>query len=180
MYFAPEDMNGRIFKKDGKYYTALQVMRKIGGNSMLNEDILDTVVRSAMDAMRNAYTEHNTLSVGACVMASDGTIYTGCTIDNSCAPLTMTAEMVAMAKAVSDGKREFDAIAVIADTEKPYIPSGLSCQLLAEFRVPEIIMANVKGDVESVQLEDLFPYALRREEQFSGEPTFLFDVDEED
>ena len=147
---------------------------------MLNEDVMNTLVRTAVDAMRNAYTEHGAFPVGACVMASDGTIYSGCTIDNACAPLTMTAEMVAMAKAVSDGKREFDAIAVVADTEKPYIPGGLSCQLLAEFGVPELVMANVKGDLEHVQFEDLLPYAQRRKELFSGEPSFLFDMDEED
>lgn len=147
---------------------------------MLNEDVMNTLVRTAVDAIRNAYTEHGGLPVGACVMASDGTIYSGCTIDNDCASLTMTAEMVAVAKAVSDGKREFDAIAIVADTEKPYIPSGLSCQLLAEFRVPELIMGNVKGDMDHVQLEDLLPYAQRRKELLSSELSFLFDMDEED
>ncbi len=147
---------------------------------MLNEDILDTIVRSAIDSMKNGYTEHGALAVGACVLASDGTLYTGCTIDNSCGPLVMTAEMVAVAKAVSDGKREFDAIAVAADTENPFIPNGMSCQLLAEFHIPEVIMANVKGDVESVQIEDLLPYGQRREALLSQEPGFLFDMDEED
>ncbi len=147
---------------------------------MLNEDILDTIVRSAIDGMRNSYTEHEAMPVGACLLASDGTLYTGCTIDNACGPLVMSAEMVAMGKAVSDGKREFDAIAIAADTEKPYIPSGVTCQLLAEFHVPEVIMANVKGDVESVQLEELLPYSQRREALISKEPGFLFDMDEED
>ena len=146
----------------------------------MNEDVLDTMVHMAMDGMRNAYTEHGALAVGACVLASDGTLYTGCTIDNSCVQLMMSAEMVAMAKAVSDGKREFDGIVIVADTEKPYIPSGMTCQMLAEFRVPEIIMANVRGDVESVQLEEMLPYGQRRAELLSNEPSFLFDMDEED
>ncbi len=146
---------------------------------MLNEDVLDTLVMTAMSCMRNAYTEHDALAVGACLLASDGTLYSGCTIDNGCGPLIMTAEMVAIAKAVSDGKRDFDAIAVVADTDKPFIPSGLSCQLLSEFHVPELIMANTKGDVESVQLDDLLPYARRREELLSSGPSFLF-MEEED
>ncbi len=147
---------------------------------MLNEDILDTIVRSAVDSMRNSYAEHDGMPVGACLLASDGTLYTGCTIDNACGQLAMTAEMVAVGKAVSDGKREFDAIAIAADTEKPYIPGGMSCQLLAEFHVPEVIMANVKGDVESVQLDEMLPYGQRREALLSKEPGFLFDMDDED
>ena len=147
---------------------------------MLNEDVLDTMVRMAMDGMKNEYVEYGARSVGACVLASDGTLYMGCTIDNSCPQLIISAETVAMAKAVSDGKREFDAIVVIADTEKPYIPSGTICQMLAEFHVPEVIMANINGDAESVPLEDLLPYGQRRAELLSNEPSFLFDMDEED
>ena len=72
---------------------------------MINEDILDTMVRTAIDAMRNAYTEHGARAVGACVLASDGTLYTGCTVDNASPQLVMNAEAVAIARAVADGMR---------------------------------------------------------------------------
>ena len=62
-----------------------------------------------------------------------------------------------MYRAVADGKREFDAIAVIADTEEPFVPNGAVCQLLAEFNVPEIIMTNMDGVVKTAKLTDLLP-----------------------
>jgi cytidine deaminase len=64
-----------------------------------------------------------------------------------------------MYRAVADGKREFDAIAIIADTEEPFIPNGAVCQLLAEFDVQEIIMTNMDGVVKTAKLSDLLPNA---------------------
>lgn len=128
---------------------------------MLNEDIIDTLVRTAIDASKNAYTEHTHFAVGSCVLASDGTMYSGCSIDNAAAPLACCAEAVAMYRAIADGKRDFDALAVAADTEDPFVPCGACCQILAEFDVKEIIMANFNGDATVVQLEDLLPYAER-------------------
>lgn len=145
---------------------------------MLNEDIMDTMVRMATDGMRNAYTGHGTIAVGACLLASDGTLYPGCTIDNSTPQVALTAEMVAVARAVADGKREFDGIAVVADTEEPYVPSGVSCELLAEFDVQEIVMANLKGDMKNASLDDLLPREKKRKHLVSDGPKFLFDMDE--
>ena len=125
---------------------------------MLNEELIDTLVRSASDAIRNAYTPYSGIGVGACVMASDGTIYTGCTIENTIRGLSVGAGEVALYKAVSDGKREFDAIAFIGNTERPFVPNGAICQLLAEFNVPEVIMADMNGDAQVIPLTDLLPY----------------------
>ena len=125
---------------------------------MLNEELIDTLVRSASDAIRNAYTPYSGIGVGACVMASDGTIYTGCTIENTIRGLSVGAGEVALYKAVSDGKREFDAIAFIGNTERPFVPNGAIYQLLAEFNVPEVIMADMNGDAQVIPLTDLLPY----------------------
>ena len=63
---------------------------------MLNEAIIDTMVRQAMDIMRNAYVRHeSSLAVGACVLASDGTLYSGCNLENRMPQLCVTAEQVA-------------------------------------------------------------------------------------
>ena len=120
---------------------------------MLNEELIDTLVRSASDAIRNAG-----VGIGACVMASDGTIYTGCTIENAIRNLSIGAGEVAIYKAVSDGKREFDAIAFICNTERPFVPNGAICQLLAEFNVPYVVMADMNGDAQVLPLTDLLPY----------------------
>lgn len=126
---------------------------------MLKEEIIDTMVRQAMDITRNAYLRHETsLAVGACVLAADGTLYSGCNLENRMPQLCVSAEQVAMQIALADGKREFDGVAIIADTEEPYVPSGLSLQLLAEFDVPEVVMANMNGIVDVKPLEALLPY----------------------
>ena len=66
-----------------------------------------------------------------------------------------------MYKAISDGKREFDAVAVIADTENPFVPAGTSLQLMSEFEVQDVIMANMEGDLEIVPLDELFPSGVK-------------------
>ena len=129
--------------------------------TMLNEEIIDTMVRTAMDAIKNAYVEHTSLPVGACALTSDGTLYTGCSIDNASPKAYCTAEELAIYKAISDGKREFDAVAVIADTEFPFVPAGTSLQLMSEFDVQDVVMANLEGDVEVVPLNDLFPSGIK-------------------
>ena len=126
---------------------------------MVNTEIVDTMVRTAMQAMENAYVPYGKVSIGACVLASDGTFYTGCNIENVIPRLSAMAEEVAMYRAVADGEREFDAIAVIADTKRPFVPNGAACQLLAEFDVPEIIMADMRGNCKTVTLQELMPYA---------------------
>ena len=137
---------------------------------MLNEDIIDAMVRQAMDITRNAYLRHETdLAVGACVLASDGTMYAGCNLQNRMPQLCASAEQVALYKALADGKREFDGVVIIADTQEPYIPSGLSLQMLAEFDVPDIVMANMNGMVDQKPLDDLLPYyrRMKRNTKFS-------------
>ena len=64
-----------------------------------------------------------------------------------------------MYKAIADSKREFDALAVVADTEEPFVPCGACCQLMAEFGVQDIIMANMKGDLRVATIGDLMPLA---------------------
>lgn len=137
---------------------------------MLNEEIVDTMVRSAMDAMRNAYVEHTSLAVGACALTSDGTLYSGCTIDNASPEAYCTAEELAMYKAISDGKRDFDAVAVIADTEFPYVPAGSSLQLMSEFQVQDVVMANLDGAQKIIPLDDLFPSGAMIRENRKVEP----------
>jgi len=126
---------------------------------MLNEEIVDAMVRSAMQAMDNAYAPYSGHTVGACVLAADGTLYTGVNIENAIGRLSVAAAEVAMYRAIADGKREFDGVLVISDFERPFVPNGAVLQLLAEFDVPEVIMANMSGKIERAGLKTLLPYA---------------------
>ena len=128
----------------------------------MNYDIIDTIVRTAIDAMRNAYVEHGSIATGACLLASDGTLYSGCAIDSVVPEYKLPAEVVVMAKAISEGKREFDAISVVADIDGTYMPDENCYKFLLEFNVQEIILADMKGSTKAMKLEDFTPYKSRR------------------
>ena len=128
----------------------------------MNYDITDTIVRTAIDAMRNAYVEHGSIATGACLLAADGTLYSGCAIDSVVPEYKLPAEVVVMAKAISEGKREFDAISVVADIDGTYMPDELSHKFLLEFNVKEIILADIKGNTKIMKLEEFIPYKSRR------------------
>lgn len=128
----------------------------------MNFDIIDTMVRTAIDVMRNAYVEHGSIATGSCLLASDGTLYSGCAIDSVIPEFKLPSEVVVMAKAISEGKREFDAIAVVADIDGTYTPDELSHKFLLEFNVAEIILADLEGNTKILKLEELVPYKTRR------------------
>ncbi len=106
-----------------------------------------------------SYSPYSKFKVGAAVLTKKGNVYGGCNIENSSFPVTNCAERTAIFKAVSEGEQEFEAIALIADTPGPCSPCGACRQVMVEFRIPKIIMANLKGDVKVVTLEELMPYA---------------------
>ncbi|MBQ9377992.1 MAG: cytidine deaminase [Schwartzia sp.] len=126
---------------------------------MINEDIIDTMVRMAKDEMKKSHSPYSERPVGACVLASDGTLYGGCSVENASFGVSCCAERVAIFRAIADSKQEFDAIAVVADTDEPCVPCGACCQVMAEFKIRDVIMANLKGDVEIADLMDLAPCA---------------------
>lgn len=106
-----------------------------------------------------SYSPYSQFKVGAAVLTKKGNVYGGCNVENSSFPVTNCAERTAIFKAVSEGEQEFEAIALIADTPGPCSPCGACRQVMVEFRIPKIIMANLKGDVKVVTLEELMPYA---------------------
>ena len=128
----------------------------------MNEDIADTMVRIAMDAIRNSYVSHDGIAAGACVLTSDGTLYNGCRIDHPIPYLSISAEMAAMIRAIVDGKREFDGLAVVADIEGYYVPDENTYEFLQELGVPEIVFADLDGNVKMMTLEEVEPYRPRR------------------
>lgn len=117
------------------------------------------LIKVAQAYRERAYAPYSKFKVGAAVLAKSGKAYGGCNIENASYPVTNCAERTALFKAVSEGELEFEALAVIADTEEPCSPCGACRQALAEFRIPRIIMTNLKGDTKVVSLEELLPYA---------------------
>ncbi|MCD6268165.1 MAG: cytidine deaminase [Thermotogaceae bacterium] len=122
------------------------------------------LIERARKARENAYAPYSKFKVGAAILTEDGEVYTGVNVENASFGLTVCAERVALFKAVSDGKRSFKAIAVVADTEEPVPPCGACRQVLSEFGDMKVIMANLKGDVKIARLGDLLPDSFKFEE----------------
>ena len=113
----------------------------------------------AIKARENAYSPYSHFSVGAALLCEDGTLYEGCNIENASYGLTNCAERTAIFKAVSEGHIKFKALAVVADTEGPCAPCGACRQVMAEFKIPLIIMGNLMGNIKIVTIEELLPFS---------------------
>jgi cytidine deaminase len=117
------------------------------------------LVTAARRARRNAQAGYSGFKVGAALETTDGTIITGCNIENATYGLTMCAERVAMFKALSDGHRRFRRVAVVADTQAPTPPCGSCRQILWEFGGDlEVILANLRRETGRHRLADLLPH----------------------
>lgn len=120
----------------------------------------DRLVASARAARERAWAPYSNFRVGAALETADGTIITGCNIENASYGLTVCAERVAMFKALSEGHRDFVRIAVVADTAVPTSPCGACRQVLWEFGQDlEVILANLTAITGTHQLADLLPHA---------------------
>ena len=116
------------------------------------------LVAAARKARTNARADYSEFKVGAALETADGTIITGCNIENATYGLTLCAERVAMFKAISEGHRTFRRIAVVADTDDPTPPCGPCRQILWEFGGDlEVILANLTREIGSHRLSVLFP-----------------------
>lgn len=113
----------------------------------------------AIKARENAYSPYSHFAVGAALLCEDGTLYEGCNIENASYGLTNCAERTAIFKAVSEGHIKFKALAVVADTEGPCAPCGACRQVMAEFKIPLIIMGNLMGNIKIVTMEELLPFS---------------------
>ena len=124
---------------------------------MIEQHIQKLIDRAAV-AREKAYSPYSHFGVGAALLCEGGAIYEGCNIENASYGLTNCAERTAIFKAVSEGHRKFKAIAVVADTEGPCSPCGACRQVISEFEISYIIMANLKGDYTVVELDELLPF----------------------
>lgn len=120
------------------------------------------LIKAARTAREAAYAPYSKFAVGAAVLGGNGQIYSGCNIENASYGLTNCAERTAIFKAVSDGQRKFQAIAIIADTKKPCAPCGACRQVIAEFSIPVILLANIAGEELLLTLPELLPYAFEQ------------------
>lgn len=123
----------------------------------LTEAQVNDLLDHALEASKNAYIPYSNYWVGAALMANDGTVYKGCNIESASYTPTTCAERVALTKAVSEGEREFQAIAVV--TENGGAPCGVCRQFLYEFapNLRVIIADKDKNIIFDDELTKLLP-----------------------
>ena len=122
-----------------------------------NKNNPELLIKYALQAMKNAYAPYSQYQVGAAVIADNGTIYTGCNIENAVYPLTTCAERVAITKAISDGAKHIKAVAVA--TKNGGTPCGSCRQVMREFGEDDmpIYIAGVDGQYQIYSLAQLLP-----------------------
>jgi cytidine deaminase len=122
------------------------------------EKIIQELIKKATKARLNSYAPYSKFSVGAAVMTDDGTIFSGCNIENVSLGLSMCAERVAIYKAITAGYRIFKVMAVMCDTKEPCTPCGACRQVMVEFS-PEmdIVMTNLHHKVKIKKARELLP-----------------------
>ena len=118
----------------------------------------NALIAAAKQARENAHARFSNFKVGAALRTPSGKIFGGCNVENATYGLTICAERVAIFKAISEGERRFDAIAVVTDADALTPPCGACRQLIWEFcgDVP-VILSNLKGKTETIPMHTLFP-----------------------
>ncbi|MDD3346143.1 cytidine deaminase [Oscillibacter sp.] len=118
---------------------------------------------AATSMLERAYCPYSHFPVGAALECADGSVFTGCNIENAGYSPTICAERTAVAKAVSEGRRDFVRIAVAGRSEDFCVPCGVCRQVLQEFAPDmEVICLNGSGEELALPLKALLPYGFDR------------------
>lgn len=113
----------------------------------------------AVAMLERAYVPYSHFPVGAALLCKDGTVFTGCNIENAAYGATVCAERTAIFKAVSEGHREFDTLVIAGRSDGFCVPCGTCRQVMMEF-APEltVICLNRRGESRKFALRELLPY----------------------
>lgn len=131
----------------------------------MNDTIRTELINQALEARKAAYTPYSGYAVGAALLTNAGKVYLGCNIENASFGVTNCAERTAFFKAVSEGEKEFAAIAIAGgkvgeDAEEYAYPCGICRQVMQEFCNKEfkIFVVKTNGEFEEHTLAELLPY----------------------
>ena len=119
--------------------------------------------QKAIAMLDMAYVPYSHFPVGAALLCKDGTVFTGCNIENAACGDTICAERTAIFKAVSEGHRDFASIAIAGRSDDYCVPCGSCRQVMMEFAPEmEVICLNGKGESKTFALRELLPYGFDR------------------
>ena len=118
---------------------------------------------AAVSMLERSYCPYSHFPVGAALECEDGTVYTGCNIENAGYSSTVCAERTAVFKAVSEGHRRFKRIVVAGRSDSPCVPCGECRQVLSEFAPElEVICLDKDGNELALSLTDLLPHSFNK------------------
>ena len=122
---------------------------------MTDRELMDIAEKAA----KNSYSPYSRFPVGAALECRDGTVYTGCNVENAALRSTICAERTAAVKAVSEGHTDFSRIAIWGEGRDYCMPCGACRQFLAEFSIDmEVLCAKAGGRYVSYKLRELLPH----------------------
>ena len=126
-------------------------------------EIVKILRQKAQEASQNAYSPYSKAKVGSAIVMTDGSIYTGCNIENASYGGTICAERVAILKAVSDKKMKIEKVYVY--TKEGWPPCGMCRQVMSEFASPtmEVIMGDEAGKETTMKFAELLPLSFSPE-----------------
>jgi cytidine deaminase len=121
---------------------------------------LDMLLKAAQEAKARAYAPYSNFHVGAALITTDGTLFTGCNVENTSYGLTNCAERTAIFKMISEGEEKIAEILVIGDTDDFLPPCGACRQVIAEFSQQDtpVYMANKQGTIKTTSVGELIPF----------------------
>lgn len=119
------------------------------------------LVKLAVEASKHAYVPYSHFPIGAAVKTKSGKIFTGCNIENASFGLTNCGERTAIFKAVSEGYRDFEEIAIFGETQNPVSPCGACRQVMAEFFDESAHVTLISSELKTVVMtvKELLPYS---------------------
>ncbi|MDY0405732.1 cytidine deaminase [Virgibacillus sp. 179-BFC.A HS] len=122
-----------------------------------------TLINAAKEIREKAYVPYSKFAVGAALLTKSGKIYTGCNIENAAYGVTCCAERIAIFKAIADGEKEFQHMAVVADSNRPVPPCGSCRQVMSEFfpENMEITLTNLQDENKNILMKDLLPFSFQ-------------------
>ena len=127
--------------------------------TMTNRELVDR----AIEMQSRAYAPYSHFRVGAALLCEDGTVVTGCNVENAAYGVCICGEQTAIVKAVSEGHKKFKAIAVAGDSDGPCLPCGACRQVLSEFAGPDlpVFCAGTDGTFQGYTLGELLAHSFR-------------------
>ena len=123
---------------------------------MTNEDL----IKCAYEAKEFSYSPYSKFKVGAALLTSNGKVFRGCNIENSSYGATNCAERTAIFKAISEGYRDFEKIAIVSSSGDFTMPCGICLQVMSEFMLDkDIVLSNKSGEIKVMKVIEFLPHS---------------------